>query len=65
METIHISTLSETLKDGHKEITDYNYNDYGVTIMKRTYYDNFSNQMYLVTIDLSNDDIINIQKVKE
>ena len=33
--------------------------------MKKTYYDNFSNQMYLVTIDISNDDIINIQKVKE
>jgi hypothetical protein len=64
METINISTLSETLKDGHPEKTHANYSTYGVSIKSRTYFDTESNQMYLVTVDLKNDDILNIQKVE-
>jgi hypothetical protein len=64
METIHISTLSETLKDGHTEKTHANNSTYGVSIKSRTYIDAWSNQMYLVTVDLKNDDILNIQKVE-
>jgi hypothetical protein len=64
METIHISTLSETLKDGHSEKTHANNSTYGVNIKSRTYFDTESNQMYLVTVDLKNDDILNIQKVE-
>ena len=64
METINISTLSETLKDGHSEKTHANNSTYGVSIKSRTYYDTKSNQLYLVTVDLKNDDILNIQKVE-
>jgi hypothetical protein len=64
METIHISTLSETLKDGHSEKTHVDNSIYGVSIKSKTYIDEWSNQMYLVTVDLNNDDILNIQKVE-
>tara|TARA_R100000655_G_scaffold13106_2_gene29604 strand:- start:95 stop:292 length:198 start_codon:yes stop_codon:yes gene_type:complete len=64
METINISTLSETLKDGHPEKTHANNSIYGVSNKSMTYIDARSNQMYLVTVDLKNDDILNIQKVE-
>tara|TARA_R100000541_G_scaffold49524_1_gene56668 strand:+ start:459 stop:662 length:204 start_codon:yes stop_codon:yes gene_type:complete len=65
METIHISTLSNTLTDGHPEMLDSINNDYGVSIKKHTYTDWSSNQMYLVTVDLNSDDILNIEKVSQ
>ena len=65
METINISTLSETLKDGHPEIVKGFFNDHGTSIKRKTYIDTWSNQMYLVTIDLNNDDILNIEKVEQ
>lgn len=64
METIHISTISETLQDGHPE-TRVSYNTYDCVIEQITYTDWTSNQMYLVTRNKSNSDILNIQKVKE
>ena len=64
METIHISTISETLQDGHPEIR-VSYNKYNCVIVQKTYIDEWSNQMYLVTTNKSNRDILNIQKVEQ
>ena len=64
METIHISTLSETLQDGHPEIR-VDYHKYDCVIEQKTYTDWTSNQMYLVTRNKSNSDILNIQKVEQ
>jgi hypothetical protein len=64
MEAIHISTLSETLQDGHPE-TRVSYHKYDCVIEQKTYIDEWSNQMYLVTRNKSNSDILNIQTVEQ
>jgi hypothetical protein len=65
METIHISTLSDTLRDGHAEIVGGTTSMTDLSVRKKTYIDEWSNQMYLVTTDLNNNDIINIEKVEQ
>ena len=63
METIHISTLSENLKNGHTEKTPAGYCNYGVSTKSITYYDAESDKLYLVISDLKGE-ILNIQNVE-